>query len=37
MENEMDFYDFYTGQEFFAYKYLGAHVADKPDVRGTSG
>ena len=29
MENEMDFYDFYTGQEFFAYKYLGAHVADK--------
>lgn len=29
MENEMDFYGFYTGQEFFAYKYLGAHIADK--------
>lgn len=24
----MDFYEFYTGKEFEAYKYLGAHVSD---------
>ena len=24
-EKNMDFYGFYTGQEFEAYKYLGAH------------
>lgn len=25
----MDFYAFYTGQEFEAYKYLGAHRQEK--------
>ncbi len=25
----MDFYGFYTGQEFHAYEYLGAHITDK--------
>lgn len=32
----MDFYGFYTGQEFEAYKYLGAHYTKErttfPDV-----
>ena len=28
-ENMMDFYGFYTGKIFDAYKYLGAHVEEK--------
>ena len=28
-ENTMDFYGFYTGKIFDAYKYLGAHVEEK--------
>lgn len=40
----MDFYGFYTGQEFHAYEYFGAHITDKgvvfrtfaPNARGIS-
>ena len=28
----MDYYNFYTGQEFEAYTYLGAHIKEQGDV-----
>ncbi|MCM1173376.1 MAG: 1,4-alpha-glucan branching protein GlgB [Clostridium sp.] len=28
MKDKMDFYGFYTGQEFHAYEYLGVHITD---------
>ncbi len=32
MSDKMNFYGFYTGQEFHAYEYLGAHVTDNGTV-----